>query len=211
MSLAKLYEETNTDPVDPSFMVTLTLLTVSINILIQTSVGIRMCYNVAMVQTTHIRGRSFSYAEFREATGLSKKEADNWVQAGVIRAEPANGHRRRYRFESIFDGIIARQLADFSSRELLGNMMHSLHRFLIQEGINLADILPNPAGQRELVQIYTRKSAEVMAGGGVRGVVSYVRRHSPRPNEIGRAVFLVVDLTLIALEAQSAIGDLPPA
>ena len=164
-----------------------------------------------MAQTTHIRGRSFSYAEFREATGLSKKEADNWVQAGVIRAEPANGHRRRYRFDSIFDGIIARQLADFSSRELLGNMMDGLHRFLAHERMNPAEIPPNPAGPRELVQIYTRKSAEVMAGGGVRGVVSYVRRYSPRPNEIGPAVFLIVDLTLVALEAQRGIGDLPPA
>jgi hypothetical protein len=165
-----------------------------------------------MIQEANLRGRSFSYAEFREATGLSKKEADNWVQAGVIRAGPANGHRRRYRFESIFDGIIARQLADFSSRELLGNMMDGLHRFLTQENINPAEISLNPAGQRALVQIYTRKSDEVMAGGGVRGVVSYVRRYPPpRANEIGRSVFVVVDLTLVTLEAYSAIGRLPPA
>jgi hypothetical protein len=91
-------------------------------------------------------------------------------------------------------------------------MMDGLHRFLTQENINPAEISPNPAGERELVQIYTRKSAEVRAGGGVRGVVSYVRRYAPpRANEIGRAVFVVVDLTLVALEAYSAIGDLPPA
>jgi len=89
--------------------------------------------------------------------------------------------------------------------------MDGLLRFLAQEGINPADILPNPAGKRELVQIYTRKSDEVRAGGGVRGLVSYVRRYPPRANEIGRAVFLVVDLTLVALEAHSAIGRLPPA
>ncbi len=43
-------------------------------------------------------------------------------------------------------------------------------------------------------------------------MVSYVRRYPPlRANEIGRGVFVVVDLTLVALEAHSAIGRLPPA
>jgi hypothetical protein len=164
-----------------------------------------------MVQQANMRGRTFSYAEFRAATGLSKKEADGWVQAGVIQAEPANGHRRRYRFESIFEGIIAKQLADFSSRELLPKTMAALREFLRREGITIANIRLDLSEPRLLLQIYTRVSKEVEAGGGVRGVVSYVRRYEPLPHEIGRAVFLIVDLTLVALEAQRAIGDLPPA
>ena len=80
--------------------------------------------------------KSFTYAEFRTATGLTKKEADGWVQAGVIQAGPADGHRREYRFGSIFEGIIAKQLADFSSRELLPQTMAALRAFLLnQKGI----------------------------------------------------------------------------
>ena len=58
-----------------------------------------MCYLSYMSRNT----KSFTYAEFRTATGLTKKEADGWVQAGVIQAGPADGHRREYRFESTFE------------------------------------------------------------------------------------------------------------
>src|ERR1700752_4451454 len=94
-----------------------------------------MLYLYRMEQTHNIAHRRFSYGQFRTAAGLSKKEADNWVKAGVIAAGPANGHRREYHFESIFEGIIAKQLADFSSRELLPKTMAALRTSLKREGI----------------------------------------------------------------------------
>jgi len=36
---------------------------------------------------TSDRAQTFSYAQFREVAGLSKKEADGWTKSGVIRAE----------------------------------------------------------------------------------------------------------------------------
>src|SRR5271156_3593815 len=101
--------------------------------------------------------QTFSYKELRAVAGLSKKEADKWVQSGVIRSELPRGHRRRvYSFESLVDGSIAKQLADFSSRELLPKMMDKLRDHLKQQKINLRDFDPAQDHQRELVQIYTR-------------------------------------------------------
>ena len=157
--------------------------------------------------------RIFSYAEFRRVTGLSKREADKWVQHGLIQAElSATGRRRLYRQESIMEGIIAKQLADFASRELLVNMMKSLREFLRREKkIRLADISLNPAGPRPLVQLYTQRSAEIMPGLGVRGVITYVKWYDPSSQWIGKGVYLVVDLTVMALAAKAAIDRLPPA
>src|SRR6266481_4035640 len=136
---------------------------------------------------------NFTYAEFRAATGLTKKEADGWVQAGVIQAGPANGHRREYRFDSIFEGLIAKQLADFSSRELLPKTMAELRAFLARERVSLAKLAIDPEGAHQLVKIYTRKSQELMPGGGVRGVVGYVDWYQPASNKIAKAVYVVVD------------------
>jgi len=155
-----------------------------------------------------ISKRSYTYAEFRAATELSKKEADRWVQAGVIQAGPADGHRRDYYFDSIFEGIIAKQLADFSSRELLPKTMEALRACLKRDGIRPARIEPNPGRPRLLLQVYTRRSQEVMLGGGVRGVISYVKLYDPASKEIGKSVFVVVDLTLVALETWNAITRL---
>jgi hypothetical protein len=152
--------------------------------------------------------RSFSYAEFRAATELSKKEADGWVQAGVIQAGPAAGHRREYWFESIFEGIIAKQLADFSSRELLPRTMAELRAFLVRENMSMAKLLSDPSRPHRLLKIYTRKSRELMPGGGVRGVVTYIDWYEPRSPKVAKSVYLVVDLTLVALETQSAIAHL---
>jgi hypothetical protein len=162
----------------------------------------------AMERATNIRFRDFSYGQFRVAAGLSKKEADGWVQAGVIAVEPANGHRRRYGLEAIVEGRIAKQVADFSSRELLPKTMAALRDFLHQEKISLTRISPNPSEPHQLLKIYTRRSAEIVPGGGVRGVVGYVSRYEPSTEAIGKAVFLVIDLTLIVLETLTVIGHL---
>ena len=149
----------------------------------------------------------FSYEQFREVTGLSKKEADSWTQRGIITADlSASGRRRFYRFESMVEGIVAKQLADFSSRELLANMMASLRQFLKDQRIDLSKISPNPAGPRFLVKIHTQRSKELMPGGGVRGVITYVSRYDPSSQRIEKGVFLIVDLTAIAIHAVSAIG-----
>ena len=158
-----------------------------------------------------IRTRSFTYAEFRAVSGLSKKEADGWVQAGVIQAGAASGHRREYRFESIFEGIVARQLADFSSRELLPRTMAALRDFLMRERVTPARISPDLNKPRLLVKIHARKSKELMAGGGVRGVVSYVEwyKYEAISPWLGPSVYVLVDLTAVVAEAGSAIADLP--
>src|SRR5580658_5748490 len=97
-----------------------------------------------------------SYREFREVTGLSKKEADGWVQNGVIRAElTSNGRRRLYRLDSVIEGLIAKQLADFSSRMLLPLMMTELRRHLRQEKINLVALRHDPSAPKILIMVYT--------------------------------------------------------
>src|ERR1700730_4065303 len=163
-----------------------------------------------MVRASDIAPWPFSYAQFRAATELSNKEADGWVQAGVIQAGPAQGHRRSYSFESIFEGIIAKQLADFSSRELLPQTMAALRQCLQDAKIAVAKIEPNTSGPRQRLQVYTRRSQEIMPGGGIRGVVSYVKLYDPSATAIGKAVFVVVDLTLVALLTWNAIRNLLP-
>jgi hypothetical protein len=157
---------------------------------------------------TSDRSLTFSYAQFRQLAGLTKKEADGWTKSGVIRAELMPNGRRRYRFDSIVEGIIAKQLADFSSRLLLPNMMEALRRFLRSEKIDLFKPDPNPAAGKLLVQLYARLSKEVMAGGGVRGIVTYVRRFDPNSTWIGKTVFLIVDLSGIVLAAHDGIARL---
>ena len=164
-----------------------------------------------MTVNTEIRLRAYSYAEFRAVTGLTKKEADWWVKTGVIRAEMMPNGKRRYWFDSIVEGMIARQLADFSSRTLLPNMMAALRDFLASEKVDLKTVEPNPAAAKLLIQLYTRDSQEVMAGGGVRGVITYVKRFDPKSRAIGKTVFLIVDLGGVMLEAltrsRSLIGS----
>ena len=154
--------------------------------------------------------KSFTYAEFRTATGLTKKEADGWVQAGVIQAGPADGHRREYRFESIFEGIIAKQLADFSSRELLPKTMAALRAFLMNQKVSLTKV-PTGSDKHRLLKIHTQRSKELMPGGGVRGVISYIDWYDPTSEKIAKAVYVVVDLRLAVLEALTALAHLPPA
>ena len=151
---------------------------------------------------------TYSYAEFRAATGLTKREADTWVQAGVIQAGPANGHRREYSFESIFEGIIAKQLADFSSRELLPQAMAGLRAFLAAHEISPARLAVSPEGPHRLIKIYNRRSEEIMPGKGVRGVLAYIDWYKPESKGISKAVYVVVDLTLIMIEAVYAVRHL---
>jgi hypothetical protein len=105
------------------------------------------------------------------------------------------------------EGAIAKGLADFASRELLENMMKSLREFLANEGIRFHEISFNPAGTRLLVQIYSQISKELMPGGGVRGVVTYVKRYDPSSEWIGKSVLVVVDLTIVALALPGRIGN----
>jgi hypothetical protein len=151
----------------------------------------------------------FSYKEFREVTELTKKEADSWVQNGLITAELAsNGRRRLYTWQSLMEGSIAKQLADFSSRELLPSMMEEFRRFLRREKLNLAKIEPDYSEPHQLVKVYTRDSPETIAGGGVRGVMAYVDWFDLNSKTISKSVYLIVDLTLIAVEVLSAANRL---
>jgi hypothetical protein len=151
--------------------------------------------------------RIFSYKEFREKAGLTKKEADHWTRTGVVSAGiNSTGRRRVYGFESIVEGIIAKQLADFASRKLLGNMMDSLRRHLKDSQRTFSNIPTNPSRSRLLIQIYTRRSREILPGGGVRGVITYVKDFDPSPShQMGKGVFLVVDLTLTVIQALDLI------
>jgi hypothetical protein len=157
---------------------------------------------------TSERSTTFSYAEFRKVAELTKKEADGWTKSGVIRAELMPNGKRHYRFESIVEGLIAKQLADFSSRMLLPNMMEELRKFLKSERIDLLELDLNRAAEKVLLQLSTQHSKEVMAGGGVRGVITYVRLFDPKSKWIGKAVFLIVDLGGIVLAAKTGIARL---
>jgi hypothetical protein len=151
-----------------------------------------------------------SYREFKQATGLSKKEADGWVKNGLIRAELAsNGRRRLYRLDSVIEGLIAKQLADFSSRTLLPTMMAAFHQHLWEQKIDLMKLVPDPAAPKILIRLYTRISKEIMPGGGLRGVVAYVSGFDSRSEFIGKNVYLIVDLIGVAIEAFSKIQSLP--
>jgi hypothetical protein len=170
--------------------------------------GCTILFGVVKETNTSDRARAFSYAQFREVAELTKKEADGWTKSGVIRAELMPNGKRRYRFDSIVEGIIAKQLADFSSRLLLPNMMEELRRFLKSQKIDLLKIDLNPTAKKILVQLYTRHSKEVLAGGGVRGVLTYVTRFDPNSTWIGKSVFLIVDLRGVVLAANNGIARL---
>jgi hypothetical protein len=158
---------------------------------------------------TDIRKSVLSYREFREATGLSKKEADSWVKNGLIRADlTSNGRRRLYRLDSVIQGLIAKQLADFSSRKLLPTMMAAFREHLKEQKIDLMKLEPNPRAPKILIMLYTRISKEIMPGGGLRGVVAYVDRFDPTSKFIGKSVYLVVDLIGVVIEAWWKIGRL---
>jgi hypothetical protein len=148
------------------------------------------------------RKRTFSYTQFRQVTDLSKKEADSWVNRGIIRAElSGDGRRRIYDYSSLMEGNIAKQVADFASRELLQPMMEGFHKFVDREKLNLEEI--EPTGERQLVKLYTRKSKESLRGGGVRGVIPYVLWFDPSEiNTVHKGVFLVVDLTEMVVEVE---------
>ena len=164
------------------------------------------------LKQTDIRGKVLTYREFRQATGLSKKEADSWVKNGLISAELAsNGRRRLYRLDSVVEGLIAKQLADFSSRTLLPIMMAGFRQHLRDTKIDLMKLPPNPRVPKILIQLYTRKSKEIMPGGGLRGVIAYVDRFrfEPRSEDIGKNVYLIIDLIGVVIEAWSNIWRLP--
>ena len=152
-----------------------------------------------------------SYREFRGVTGLSKKEADSWVKSGLIRAELAsNGRRRLYRLDSVVEGLIAKQLADFSSRMLLPIMMSALRKYLADKRIDLMKLDPNPDPKAKiLIQLYTRRSKAMEPGGGLRGVVAYVGAFDPESSLIGKNVYLIVDLTGVLIEAWHNTWNLP--
>ncbi len=157
-----------------------------------------------------VRKLVLSYREFKEVTGLSKKEADSWVKNGLIRAELAsNGRRRLYRLDSVIEGLIAKQLADFSSRTLLPTMMAAFRKYLADNKIDLMKLVPDPGAPKILIQLYTRISKEIMPGGGLRGVVAYVGRFEPRSQFIGKNVYLIVDLIGVVIEAWAKIRSLP--
>ena len=159
---------------------------------------------------TDIRGKVLSYREFRQATGLSKKEADGWVSNGLIRAELAsNGRRRLYRLDSVVEGLIAKQVADFSSRTLLPTLMAGFRQYLVDNKIDLMKLDPNPSAPKILIQLYTRRSKEIMPGGGLRGVIAYVGTFDPKSKFIGKNVYLIVDLISVVVQAWSNIWRLP--
>ena len=170
-----------------------------------------LCYYSTMskAKQADVRKLILSYREFKQVTGLSKKEADSWVKNGLIRAELAsNGRRRLYRLDSVIEGLIAKQLADFSSRTLLPTMMAAFRQHLQEEKVDLMKLVPDPSAPKILIQLYTRKSKEIMPGGGLRGVVAYVSRFDPRSEFIGKNVYLIVDLIGVAIEAWAKVRSL---
>jgi hypothetical protein len=135
---------------------------------------------------------TFTYRQFCELTGLSKKEVDTWVRSGLIKTgRHPNGRWRIYRMESVFEGFIAKRLADFSSRELLLDMMNALRGYLDTREITPADLHQRPC---ELLMIATRKTTKLKAGGGVRGVEPQVTPFYPSSKPGTEPVFVVIDL-----------------
>jgi hypothetical protein len=159
---------------------------------------------------TDLRRRDLSYREFREVTGLTKKEADGWVKHGLIRAELAsNGRRRLYRLDSVVEGLIAKQLADFSSRMLLPIMIAAFRKYLVDNKIDLMKLEPDPNAEKILIQLYTRRSKEIMPGGGLRGVIAYVGTFDPESKFIGKNVYLIIDLIGVFIQAWERTWSLP--
>jgi len=106
------------------------------------------------------------------------------------------------------DGSIAKQLADFSSRELLPKMMDKFRAYLKHEKIDMRDFDPAAICPHRLIQIYTRVSRESVPGGGIRGVVVYVKDLDLDPSVIGKSIYLVVDLNLVATEVDNQLLNL---
>jgi hypothetical protein len=128
------------------------------------------------------------------------------VQEGIVAASlTEDGRRRLYTLRSLMEGSIAKELADFSSRELLKPMMEQFRNFVHREKIDLAEVDPDYTGEHLLVKVYTRKSKAVAAGKGVRGVVAYVDWFDSNFKMVGKSVYLIVDLTLIAVEVNNEI------
>jgi hypothetical protein len=148
------------------------------------------------------RGMRFTYRQFLELTGLTKKEAEVWVRDGVVRTtrEP-NGWWRVYRMESVFEGIIAKHLADFSSRELLAETMKALRHFL--DGQRLTPEKIEKAPELKLM-IVAHRMRRLKAGGGVRGVAPEVKFYWGRggPDD---PVFVVIDLVAVAHRIREGI------
>jgi hypothetical protein len=166
-----------------------------------------LCFCMILLTQSYIKKLVFSYRKFREVTGLSKKEADSWVKDGLIRADLAsNGRRRLYRLDSVIEGLIAKQLADFSSRKLLPTMMAALRRHLEEQKIDLMKLEPNPKAPKILIKLYTRMSKEILPGGGLRGVIAYVGGFDPTSKSMGKNVYLIVDLIGVVIEAWTNIG-----
>jgi hypothetical protein len=128
----------------------------------------------------------------------------------LIRAKlVSNGRRRLYRLDSVVEGLIAKQLADFSSRTLLAIMMTALRKYLVDNKIDLMKLEPDPNAEKILIQIYTRRSKEVMPGGGLRGVIAYVGTFDPKSKFIGKNVYLIIDLIGVIIEAWQRTWSLP--
>jgi hypothetical protein len=160
------------------------------------------------VEQNEIRSRVLSYGEFRQVTGLSKKEADNWVKDGLIRAELAsNGRRRLYRLDSVVEGLIAKQLADFSSRTLLPIMMAAFRQYLVDHKLDLMKLEPDPSAPRILIILYTEVSKEIAPGGGLRGVTVRADGFDQMSEFLAKTVYLIVDLMGVVLEAWSKIRN----
>jgi len=84
-------------------------------------------------------------------------------------------------------------------------MMEQFRQFLRRAKVNLSKIEPDYSEPHQLVKVYTRDSPEIVAGGGVRGVIAYVDWFDPNAKTISKSVYLIVDLTLIAVEVQGAV------
>jgi DNA-binding transcriptional MerR regulator len=158
------------------------------------------------MRTRRIEHLTFSYERFRQAAGLSKKEADSWTSRGLIRSERET-RRRIYSADSVLDGIVAKRLADFSSRKLLELMMESLHEYLAKRHIKTHKISMDPSKPHIMVRIDTQRSDEMVPGYGVRGVITSASEFDPSSSEIGAGVFLVVDLTMCLLAAAHGIAE----
>ena len=85
--------------------------------------------------------------------------------------------------------------------------MKGFHKFVDREKLNSDSI--KPVGEPRLVKLYTRKSNEIMPGGGVRGVIPYVSCFDPAQSDtVQKGVFLVIDLTEMALEVFTGVQHL---
>jgi DNA-binding transcriptional MerR regulator len=151
----------------------------------------------------------FSYGEIRAAAGLSKKEADAWAARGVIRSRmDANGHRRIYNLQSLTDALLAKRLADFSSRELLDPMLDAIRAFLDRHGADVTDDFSPLPARKKLLQVHANHSREILPGGGVRGIIPVVAWFNPEEGFRSYGAMLVVDLNSTYLRAIMLAQDI---